>query len=147
MHGEFSPLALDVAEDIAWATEALEQPPDAVNVWIGNDLSVSAMHKDNYENIYCQVVGQKEFVLISPLESICVIEKTLPVATYSPVGNNGSFEIVPDEPRTSVPCWPTEDPDCPKSSNSWWRHCRPLRVLLDPGDVLYLPAMWYNIFS
>lgn len=73
----------DVAKDIPWARIALGQEPDAINLWIGNSRSVTALHKDNYENLYCQVIGSKHFVLLPPVEMACVNEKQLPSATYA----------------------------------------------------------------
>ncbi|KAI5848980.1 cupin-like domain-containing protein [Tricharina praecox] len=143
---EFAPLAADVGRDIPWASEALGQQPDAANVWIGNERSVSALHKDNYENLFCQISGYKRFVLISPYEAICVRETSLQAATYVPNPHTQRLAIVPDEPASEVLFWPTVDPDSPPGT-AWWRYCRPMEVELAPGDVLYLPAMWYHKVS
>lgn len=83
LRGEYSDLYNDVAKDIPWARIALGQDPDAINLWIGNSRSVTALHKDNYENIYCQVIGSKHFVLLPPVELACVNEKQLPSASYA----------------------------------------------------------------
>ena len=83
LRGEYSELYKDVAKDIPWARIALSQDPEAINLWIGNSRSVTALHKDNYENIYCQVIGSKHFVLLPPVEIACVNEKQLPSATYA----------------------------------------------------------------
>jgi jumonji domain-containing protein 7 len=56
---------------------------DAVNLWIGNSRSVTALHRDNYENIYVQIIGEKRFVLLSPVEVGCVGEKLFPSASYT----------------------------------------------------------------
>jgi hypothetical protein len=80
---EYSELYRDVAKDIPWARIALGQDPDAINLWVGNSRSVTALHKDNYENIYCQVMGAKHFVLLPPVEMACVNEKELPSASYT----------------------------------------------------------------
>lgn len=40
--------------------------PDAQNLWMGYNDSVSSMHKDPYENIYCVVQGEKHFTLMPP---------------------------------------------------------------------------------
>ncbi len=82
LRGEYSDLYTDVAKDIPWARIALGQDPDAINLWMGNSRSVTALHKDNYENIYCQVMGAKHFVLLPPVEMACVNEKDLPSASY-----------------------------------------------------------------
>lgn len=57
LRDEYSSLYSDVETDIPWARVALGQGPDAINLWIGNSSSVTALHRDNYENIYCQIVG------------------------------------------------------------------------------------------
>lgn len=69
--------------DIAWARIALGRQPDAVNLWIGNSRSITSLHRDNYENVYCQVVGRKHFVLLPPVEMACINEKLLTAATYA----------------------------------------------------------------
>ena len=60
---------------IDFARIALAQDPDAVNLWIGNSRSVTALHRDNYENVYVQVLGEKRFVLVPPVEGVCVRER------------------------------------------------------------------------
>ena len=40
-------------------TEALGSAPEAVNLWIGTDASVTSFHRDHYENLYCVINGIK----------------------------------------------------------------------------------------
>jgi len=40
---------------------------DAFNFWMGEKRSVSSLHKDPYENIYCVINGEKHFTLIPPV--------------------------------------------------------------------------------
>lgn len=138
LRGEYTQLYEDVDKDIRWASIALGQKgPDAINLWIGDSNSTTALHRDDYENIYCQIVGLKDFVLLSPLETACVNEKFIPGATYS-----SSMDIIPDDPPAQVPCalW---DPDRPTENTTKFSHlARPLRVKLNPGDLFYLPATW-----
>ncbi|KAI9752529.1 MAG: hypothetical protein M1815_000438 [Lichina confinis] len=82
LHSEYAALRGDIPGDIPWARIALEKAPDAINLWIGNSRSVTALHKDPYENIYCQVVGRKHFLLRPSLEMACVGEESLPAARY-----------------------------------------------------------------
>jgi len=140
LSGEFAALVSDLPPSLAFADSALLSAPDAVNVWIGNSDSTSALHKDNYENLYCQVLGKKKFVLLSPLEGICVREKSLPVASYDPQG-----KIIVEEGQ-SINGWPSVDPDV-GDSGKWWGKARPMRVELHRGEVLYLPALWYHKVS
>lgn len=46
---EFPGLMEDVEPFLALAREAFGNEPDAVNLWIGDDRSLSAVHKDHYE--------------------------------------------------------------------------------------------------
>ena len=74
---------MDVESDVPWARVALGRKPDAINFWLGNSRSVTSLHRDNYENIYAQVVGFKHFILLPPVENPCVNEQELPAATYT----------------------------------------------------------------
>ncbi|SLM38298.1 JmjC domain [Lasallia pustulata] len=151
LRGEYSSLYKEVEMDIAWARIALGRQPDAVNLWIGNSRSITSLHRDNYENVYCQVVGRKHFVLLPPVEMACINEKLLTAATYAQkpsttavLGaiNREDLQIVPDIPEEMVPC-ATWDPDDAMRQCSRFSHLsKPLRVDLNPGDMLYLPALW-----
>src|SRR4051794_7224018 len=111
LRGEYSPLFRDVEKDIAWARIALQKSPEAINLWIGNSKSVTSLHKDNYENIYCQVIGSKHFVLLPPIEVACVGEQSLRPATYVR-NSSGHLEARNDDCGEFVP-FPTWDPDNP----------------------------------
>ena len=137
LRSEYVSLYEDVEPDIRFASIALQREPDAINLWIGNDQSTTALHRDNYENIYCQILGSKEFVLLPPVETACVNEQFLPGATY-----NACMEIIPDDPPLPIPSaiW---DPDRPKENPTRFSHLsRLMRVTLHSGDMLYLPACW-----
>ncbi|MCJ1281592.1 hypothetical protein MMC26_000912 [Xylographa opegraphella] len=160
LRGEYSELFEDVEQDISCARIALEQQPDAINLWIGNSRSVTALHRDNYENIYCQVIGQKHFTLVSPVETGHIDEQCLPSATYMSSGSKGNSEtpdslpevrqeqlvITPDKDSVPVPC-ATLDVNRIEQDMQEIHHCRPIRVTLGPGDMLYLPALWYHTVS
>ncbi|KUJ22207.1 phospholipase A2 [Mollisia scopiformis] len=146
---EYSALFTQVEQDIPWARIALEQKSEAINFWLGNSRSVTALHKDNYENIYVQIIGQKHFVLLPPLAYACVAERELPAATYVR-GAEGELKIEEDGGE-SVPfaAW---DPDAEPGSEEWRgtkysKYAEPIRVGLRKGDMLYLPALWYHKVS
>lgn len=145
LRDEYSPLLEDVPEDIGFASAGLDLLPDAVNFWLGNERSVTALHKDNYENIYVQVRGQKHFVLLPPSDMPCVNEVPTRFGSYQPVSEDETrLEPQLYEGGNPVPT-PTWDPDEPEERTSQYSHLsRPLRVTLDEGDMMYLPAMWYH---
>ncbi|ROV89485.1 hypothetical protein VPNG_10164 [Cytospora leucostoma] len=115
---------------------------------IGNSRSVTALHKDNYENIYVQIQGQKHFVLLPPHSHPCVNEKPLRPGTYARNDDSQGLRLVMDAgdesdqevQRVPFAIW---DPDCPDdNATPYSRLAEPMRVTLGPGDMLYLPAMW-----
>lgn len=113
------------------------KPLDAINFWLGNDESVTAMHRDNYENVYCQIIGLKHFVLLPPIAAVGVNEQWISGATYQ-----ADMSLALDPDMGTIPCalW---DPDLPeKNVTSFSDFCRPIRVTLEPGDMLYLPCCW-----
>lgn len=155
LRNEYATLFADVPKSIPFARIALEQDPDAINFWLGNSFSTTALHKDNYENIYVQVLGKKHFVLLPPVEAPCVNEKSVLAATYQPKESAGSDEagkkqdmvIAIDEPEEYVP-FATWDPDeASINTTPYSQYSQPLHVTLNEGDMLYLPALWYHKVS
>ncbi|KAI7606218.1 Clavaminate synthase-like protein, partial [Hortaea werneckii] len=154
LRNEYSNLYGDVPKDIPWARIALQQNADAVNLWVGNDRSVTSLHKDNYENLYVQIRGQKHFVLLPPVEMPCVNETPLARGRYVPGSSSGAGEeerlevkVEEGEGEDAVPVaiW---DPDLPSEKATPYSHlAEPLRVTLNEGDMLYLPALWYHKVS
>lgn len=159
LRNEYSDIFDDVPPTIPFARIALRKPPDAVNFWLGNSLSVTSLHKDNYENIYAQIIGQKHFVLLPPVAAPCVSERELPAYTYTRSRSlsadsearqplrKADLRATPDDPPSSVPV-ATWDPDSHHvRATPFSPYVRPIRVTLNPGDMLYLPAMWYHKVS
>ena len=133
---EFGEMSEDV-QVLDWANEALGIP-DAVNIWIGDDNSVSSLHNDPYENIYCCVKGSKEFLLIPPTDKCFLEENEYLNADY--VFENNTWKIVPDKNGSTTP-WINyfdNDPSCKANA---------IVCTLNAGDVLYLPALWYHQVS
>lgn len=107
------------------------------------------MHKDNYENVYVQVIGKKHFVLLPPVEMPCANEKVLGQFRYAPAAaavDGDDEELMIEAQRDAEPIpvavW---DPEVPEERTSEYSHLsKPLHVTLEEGDMLYLPAMWYH---
>lgn len=154
LRDEYTSLFADVPPSIPFARVALGQPPDAVNFWLGSAASVTALHKDNYENIYVQILGRKHFVLLPPVDAPCVGEREVLAGTYAPKprsraaeGDEEGLVIQIDEPPAYVP-FATWDPDVPSvNTTPYSEFAQPMRVTLDEGDMLYLPALWYHKVS
>ncbi|OTA67923.1 putative pla2g4b [Hypoxylon sp. EC38] len=141
---EYSFLYSQVPPSIPFARIALQKNPDAINMWIGSSKSVTALHRDNYENVYVQIAGRKHFVLLPTLCQPCVNEQELPPASYLRT-ENGLHLQKEDGDKVPFAIW---DPDDPTTRATKYSHlARPLRVTLQPGDMFYLPAMWYHKVS
>ncbi|KAK3270218.1 hypothetical protein CYMTET_21374 [Cymbomonas tetramitiformis] len=148
---EFSELLEDADEELSWASEALALQPDAVNIWIGDERAVTSMHKDHYENLYAVVAGQKHFTLLPPVECHRVYYTSYPAASYRQDEGTREFSITPEEPTREV-SWIPVDPhpaadrvEAERARFPKFFHGAPcVECTLNPGDVLYLPAMWYH---
>lgn len=136
---EYISLFSDAQKDIPFARIALQKKPDAINLWLGNSKSVTCLHRDPMENIYIQVIGRKHFVLLPPLCHPCVNEKLIPPATYRRSDLGLELHLDDCEP-VPLATWDPDDPG--KDATEFSRLARPLHVTLNPGDMLYLPAMW-----
>ncbi|KAI9801546.1 MAG: hypothetical protein M1825_003225 [Sarcosagium campestre] len=145
---QYTPLLSDVPASIPWAHGVLNagNGPDAVNFWLGNSRSTTALHRDPYENVYVQVVGEKEFMLLSPVESAWIGERWARKARYARDVSGGGWSIVDDvvgdddQDRGHVPV-PAWEPGAGRGEGEEERE-GVLRISLHEGDVLYLPALW-----
>ncbi|KAH6845443.1 cupin-like domain-containing protein [Chaetomium sp. MPI-CAGE-AT-0009] len=155
LHHEYLPLLHHVPATIPWARIALSRDPDAVNLWVGNAASVTALHRDSYENVYVQVAGRKHFVLVPPACQAGVGERALRSAVYvrsgegegEGEGEGRGLRLVLEEGAEPVP-FATWDPDRPaENATPYSRLVQPMRVTLEPGDMLYLPCLWYHKVS
>ncbi|BGO98541.1 hypothetical protein NBRC10513v2_002935 [Rhodotorula toruloides] len=142
---EYAVLQDDVGTDgPAFAREVFGDPPEVANIWIGGSRSKTSLHKDPYENIYMVVRGSKTFTLLPPTEAYCLHEQVFPHATYAFSPETSSFTLNRTSPSTSLP-WIPVDPLAPDFERSpRYAYARPMKVILHPGDMLYLPALWYH---
>eukprot|EP00981_Chlorochromonas_danica_P009457 scaffold2708_cov158-Ochromonas_danica.AAC.5 len=158
---EYPELLDDVAASIPLMDEALGSStgPEAVNLWIGDERSASSMHKDHFENMYAVISGAKTFTLFPPTDIAFLPTETFLTARYvaervEPALADGTsdYELslttegCPEERLEWIPIDPNDREDCivryPR-----YRYARPLQCTVYPGEVLYLPAMWYHRVS
>lgn len=147
--------------------------PEALNLWIGDERSVSSLHKDHFENMYAVISGEKIFTLFPPTDIAFLGESVYPTKRYQYVkkkgnnndgdSNNGgdNFEeihvatsrvrkedlISTNEgcPSTELP-WIGVDPEDPNAMTLQpsLKYASPIRVKVRAGEVLYIPSMWYH---
>lgn len=69
----------------------------------------------------------------------CIREKELKAASYVR-GEKGGLEISLEEEMIPFATW---DPDEEGEGEGYQRFAIPMRVTLEKGDMLYLPALWF----
>ncbi len=92
---ELPALAPDIAPGLPWADAVFGAPPEAVNIWLGGARSVTAWHRDHYENLYACVQGEKHFRLLPPGDAYRLALRRLPVAEY--VEDGGGAEAAAEQ--------------------------------------------------
>jgi hypothetical protein len=163
---------LHLPDTFAWAETAFGTgPPDAVNLWIGNAGAVSSMHKDHYENLFAVLAGgEKIFTLCPPADIAFLYEQPFPRGQFcrnttddGVTSGGGSWTVqmyqdrpvdddqkgfATNDPTTTVP-WIAADVtrrDDPSYLDQFplLRHAHPVTVIVRPGELLYLPALWFH---
>ncbi|KAH9899687.1 Clavaminate synthase-like protein [Cubamyces lactineus] len=139
---EFEPLREHVPSEITWCSDALDKSPDAVNLWIGDEKSVTSIHSDPYENIYTVIRGSKQFTLLPPTEGWCLRERRYPHATYVRSPSTSQLELVPSPADTPLVRWSSvTDPTAPGALPV---EAHPIHITVHAGETLYLPAGWWH---
>jgi hypothetical protein len=88
-----------------------------VHVWAGEANMSARVHYDTYYNFYVQLVGRKRFVLLPPEEWVHL--RLFPA--MHPSGRQSQFDV-----------------------SQRLGSARALEVVLEPGQVLFLPPYWFH---
>ena len=136
-------------DSFGWAEEAFGTgPPDAVNLWIGNEKAVSSMHKDHYENLFYVLSGEKIFTLCPPSDAPFLSLGDFESGTFE-TDENGDWFVSRDDETNDKVKWIEADVTQQQQRQSTDRfpllgHTHPLTVRVQAGEMLYLPALWYH---
>lgn len=115
------------------------------NLWIGSKPTTSPLHYDDYENFLCQISGYKELILYPPsdLEYLYYIGRPKGILKYS---YPGVFTRDPSSVDKNHFVFGSsvniDRPDLQRFPR--FTNAKPIRVLLKPGQVLYLPSFWHH---
>jgi jumonji domain-containing protein 7 len=147
--------------------------PEAINLWIGDERSVSSLHKDHFENMYAVIGGEKGFVLFPPTDIAFFEEKSFPATRYKlskkfncEESSARIFcddldlidEIDENENKKSINWilddrienyynnndYKSNDNNDNNNENSNVKLAHGIRVVLRAGELLYIPAMWLH---
>lgn len=125
-----SRMPIDIFEQLASELLGDAIQPEASNVWIGSDSSITSLHKDYYDNLYAVLRGTKQFYLLKPSYPIeCSAYPTWRCAMRD---NKDTFDLVDCETKTH---WYTEPEDLLQTAEL---------ITVQAGDVLYLPSGYYH---
>lgn len=90
-----------------------------------------------------QIVGEKHFVLLPPIAVAMVGERELRGGRYVRNGSKGlGVRMDGEEDEGGKVPFATWDPDGDGVEGKYVGLVKPMRVTLEAGDMLYLPAMW-----
>jgi ribosomal protein L16 Arg81 hydroxylase len=102
--------------------------PAMVNTWMGSAGSIAPLHHDPFDNFFIQVYGRKRFLLFPPAD-----HRNLYVYPKTHARN-----------RQSQVDLRAEIPDLPNNPFAHALNATGLEILLNPGDVMYLPPFWFH---
>lgn len=94
-----------------------------MSFWFGPAGTRTPLHHDGNNILFCQVVGRKEFYLVSPWE-LGLLERAEGYYTHKPIPPGMEGEGVrPADAEFPYPA---------------------VRIVLEPGEALFLPVSWWH---
>ena len=132
------PLLEDLPRNFDFAEDILGEP-DARNIWIGDERSVTSVHRDPYENLYLVLRGSKTFRLWAPVDEVSMPTKMVRTGRYEYSSDSG-FRIAMEEDG-AIP-WVDLDPLATDADVGRMR-----KVTVRAGQILFLPGGWYHHVS
>jgi len=91
------------------------------SLWLGPKGTVTPLHHDTTNILFHQIHGRKQFLLVSPHET-----------ALADAARGFYVDVDPERPREAAKRHP------------WWRRVVVHRVVLEPGEALFLPAGWWH---
>lgn len=105
---------------------ALNPKRSSINVWMGQPHVIAHCHYDGYHNFYAQLYGTKKFTLFQPTNW----PGLYPYPFLHPSHAQSQVNL---SDTSDVEKFPLAD------------QVRALEVILRPGDLLYMPPLWFHL--
>lgn len=145
--------------------------PDAVNLWMGDERAVSAMHKDHYENLFYVLSGEKVFGLCPPSDAPFLYEREVLSGRFRTFRGRKDDDESSKRPEWAVTLDRVEDENDQISSEQEYskvhwiatdlfgehsdrqhhnqkfplsKYAHPMTVHVRAGELLYLPSLWFH---
>lgn len=94
-------------------------------LWIGPEKTLTPLHRDDTDNLFVQIWGEKKFTLAAPH-----YRASLGAWATSPHGGLDGCDFNPDAPDFNL---------FPAALDVVF-----LKLILEPGDILFLPEGWFH---
>ncbi|KAI6653760.1 hypothetical protein LOD99_3264 [Oopsacas minuta] len=104
---------------------SLKPSHNSINVWLGEPGVIAHMHYCEYHNFYVQIQGSKKFTVFSPSEWIHVYPYPY---------------LHPHHAQAQVNISNVNDTD----KFPFITKATGMEITLEPGDLLYLPPLWFH---
>jgi len=114
----------ELSNDVRMPEYLRKAPWRNTRFWLSAANTSGPLHRDLAENIFVQIAGRKRFFLYPP--------------SYAPWLYSNPF-------RSALPNYSRFDPEKPDYDRfPLGRAVRPIEVILQAGDALYLPSRWWH---
>jgi hypothetical protein len=139
---------LNCSRSFEWAEAAFDTgPPDAINLWIGNERAVSSMHKDHYENLFYVLSGQKIFTICPPADAPFLYEQEYEGGKFD--STSGTWKVNTKDSAGTKVRWIAADVTRKNdvdhiSQFPLLQYTHPMEVVVNAGEMLYLPSLWFH---
>lgn len=116
----------EVLDEVQWERFGLPVAGAASNFWFGSEGTSTPCHLDSYgSNLIAQLHGRKKWTLFPPEQTDCLYPTRLP---YEESSVFSRVDLV--DPDTDV--------------HPRFQNAAPYEVVLNPGDVLFVPRHWWH---
>ncbi|MBL8602650.1 MAG: cupin-like domain-containing protein [Myxococcales bacterium] len=135
-----APLFDEVSMPDGWLDPARRR--GATALWIGPAATVTPLHHDTCNILFCSVLGQKRFTLAAPHETVLFAHQRGCYSRLDPERR--------DDPRVAAVDWLTVDLDAGEAlylPTGWWHHVRALSVSINLAFTNFARANafdWYR---
>jgi len=102
----------------------LDHQRPAINLWFGSTENVTPLHYDHTNNFFAQVYGRKRLTLFDPMQTDLLYPY--------PIEASASHVSFIDPERPDFGKYPR------------FRQAQALTGVIEPGELLYLPAYWWH---
>lgn len=114
----------ELKDDLRVPSFAPQAPWSIYKLWLSAADTGSPLHMDLPDNLFAQFVGRKRVVLFSPAQELHMYR-------------HAPWSRLPQVSRVDA-----EQPDLVRHPR--FAHARPLRCVIAPGELLYIPRFWWH---